>query len=348
MRPGFEDNETSDVTEQPAKTPDPLKIVIADANLLPLRAELEAGLPAGARVSWHPRFDEDALVADLPDARVYVGAKFTAAMGDAAKRLELVHVAGAGFDGIDAEALPDGAVVANTFHHEASIAEYVASTTVVLRRRLLDQDRELRTGHWASPVYEPGRPQVRGLHGATVGIVGFGHIGSRTWQLLRAFGARGITVTRSPVDDAAHGLDWAGGIEDLPRLLRESDVVVLCLPLGPSTRGLIGTSELEAMRPDAVLVNVSRGPLADEAALYAALNENRIGGAVLDVWYQYPAAGSHGRPATLPFGELSNVLLTPHISGVTRQTFEGRAGDIAANIRRLAACEPIQNVVISR
>jgi phosphoglycerate dehydrogenase-like enzyme len=326
----------------------PLKVTVADANLIPVREGFEGGLPAGTTVSWHPRFDEDALVADLRDSDVYVGARFTAAMGAAATNLRLVHVAGAGFDGIAADALPAGAVCANTFHHESSIAEYVAAMTVVLRRQLLDQDTELRAGHWASSVYEPDRPQVRALHGSTVGIVGFGHIGARTWQVLRAFGARGLAVTRSPVDIDEHGLDWAGGVDELDHLLRESDVIVLCLPLEEATRGIIGGEQLAAMKSDAVLVNVSRGPLVDEAALYAALKESRIGGAILDVWYQYPTTGSQGPPASLPFGDLPNVLMTPHISGVTRQTFEGRVGDIVANIRRLANDEPIANVVIAR
>src|SRR5665811_1742761 len=126
--------------------------------------------------------------------------------------------------------------------------------------------------------------------------------------------------------------DRAGGIEELEHLLRESDVVVLSLPLGPSTRGMIAAGELAMMKPDAILVNVSRGQLIDEAALYAAFAANAIGGAVLDVWYQYPATGAQCTPASYPFSELSNVLMTPHISGVTRQTFEGRVADIVANI----------------
>src|ERR1017187_1169766 len=189
----------------PQALPASIKIIVGDSNLTPLRDEFEQGLPAGATVSWHSRFDEDALVTDLGYADVYMGARFTSAMGAAAARLRLVHVAGAGFDGIDADALPAGAVCANTFHHEASIAEYVAAMTVVLRRRLMDQDRELRAGHWASSVYEPERKQMRALHGATVGIVGFGHIGARTWRVLRAFGARGIAVTRTPMDSGMHG-----------------------------------------------------------------------------------------------------------------------------------------------
>ena len=107
---------------QPEVLPDSMKIVVADSNLIPLRDDFERGLPAGATVSWHPGFDEEAVVADLCDAEVYVGARFTAAMGAVARNLRLVHVAGAGCDGIDANALRAGVVCANTFHHEASIA----------------------------------------------------------------------------------------------------------------------------------------------------------------------------------------------------------------------------------
>jgi hypothetical protein len=138
----------------------PLRVVVADANFLPHRDLLEANLPAGTIVSWHKGFDEAAVAADLPGADVFVGPRFTAAMGAASDALRLVHVGGAGYDGIDADALPRGVVCANTFCHETSIAEYVAVTTVVVRRQLLLQDRALRAGHWASSVYESQRSQV--------------------------------------------------------------------------------------------------------------------------------------------------------------------------------------------
>lgn len=326
----------------------PLRVVVADANLLPHRDLLDAHVPPGTVVSWHGGFDEAAVVGDLPGADVFVGPRFTAAMGRASDRLRLVHVGGAGYDGIDADALPAGAVCANTYHHETSIAEYVAATTVIVRRQLLVQDRELRAGHWASSVYEPQRSQPSALDGATVGIIGYGHIGARTWQVMRAFGASGVAVTRRPLDAAREGLAWTAGLDGLDRLLAESDVIVVCLPLTPDTRHIIAARQLAAMKPDAVLVNVSRGPLVDPEALYAALSAKRIGGAVIDVWYQYPSGGAHAEPSPLPFGTLDNVLLTPHISGVTRQTFQGRVRDIAANVSRLVAGEPLRNVVISR
>lgn len=327
---------------------DGLRVVVADSNLLPHRDAFEAGVPPGTRVTWHDRLDEAAVAADLPGTQVFVGARFTAAMGIAADALRLVHVAGAGTDGIDVAALPDGVKCANTFRHEDSIAEYVAATTVVVRRGLIAQDHALREGHWASPVYEPERTQVSAIRGATAGIVGYGHIGARVWTVLRAMGARGVVVTRRPPDPVAEGLDWAQGPGALPDLLSESDVVVLCLPLTDESRHLVGAKELALMRRNAILVNVSRGPLVEPAALHAALAERRIGGAVLDVWYSYPADGATAEPAPVPFGELDNVLMTPHVSGVTRQTFADRVDDITANIRRLVAGETLENVVVRR
>lgn len=328
--------------------PDGLRVVVADANLLPHRDAFERGLPAGAEVIWHDRFDEEAVLADLPGTHVLVGARFTPAMGAVADALRLVQVGGAGVDGIDVAALPDGVECANTFHHEDSIAEYVAATSVVVRRRLLQQDRALREGRWESSVYEPDRAQVGAMRNATVGIVGYGHIGARTWRLLRAMGARGVAVTRRPPDAEAEGLAWSRGSEALPDLLAEADVVVLCLPLTDATHHVIGAGQLAAMRRDAVLVNVGRGPLVDPEALYDVLAEGRIGGAVLDVWYSYPTEGATAEPAPVPFGELDNVLMTPHVSGVTRQTFEGRVADITANIRRVHAGEPVENRVVAR
>ncbi|MGO4430723.1 NAD(P)-dependent oxidoreductase, partial [Streptomyces sp. MCAF7] len=127
--------------------------------------------------------------------------------------------------------------------------------------------------------------------------------------------------------------------------LESSDVVVVSAPLTPETTGLIGAAELSRMRPSAVLVNVGRGLVVDEDALYRALSERAIGGAALDVWYRYPAGGHSAAPGNHPFETLDNVLMTPHSSGLTRETFARRADDIAANIGRLAAGEPLHNVV---
>jgi phosphoglycerate dehydrogenase-like enzyme len=323
-----------------------MKIVIADANLSSWRNDLEAALPDGSVVVWPSPADDAEIQKALTDADVLVGPRCTTDMGWAAKKVRLVQVAGAGTDKIEVDALPHGTTVANTFHHEDAIAEFVVAASVMLRRGILRQDAALRRGEWASPAHNRAEPWVSGLAGATIGFVGFGHIGARTWELCKAFRARGVTVTRSGnVDAAAQGLDWAGTVDDIGKLLEIADVVVVCAPLTPDTTGMIGSAEFAKMRPSALLVNVGRGPLVDQQALYTALRDGEIGGAAIDVWYDYPSSGNTGAPSALPFHELSNLLMTPHSSGLTRQTFDGRTADIAANINRLAAGEPLRSVV---
>ena len=324
-----------------------MKIVVVDQNLPAVRAELEADLPAGTEVVWHRAFAEDAVRSDLAGAQVLVSSRYTPGLREAAGSLRLLQAPSAGVDGIAFEAVPDGVAVANTFHHEDSMAEHLVACAVVLRRGVLRLDAALRQGRWASSTYDPAQPQPSTLAGARVGFVGFGHIGTAAWRLFRAFGATGAAVTGSGrVDAGAHGLAWAGTTaRDLDRLLGESDVVVLSAPLTPATRGMVGAAQLARMRPDAVLVNVGRGPLVDERALHEALSARAIGGAVLDVWWRYPQGGDRGEPSTAAFGELDNVLMTPHSSGVTRQTFLARARDVAENVRRLGTGEPLVNPV---
>jgi phosphoglycerate dehydrogenase-like enzyme len=323
-----------------------MKIVIADRGLLPHRTVLESRLPHHAVTSWHDGVDERTLATDLADADVYVGARFTAAMGEAARGLRLVHAPGAGYDGIDATALPVGATVANTFHHEGSIAEYIAMALVALRRRVREQDTALRRGSWLSSTYDRDIAQPATLRGSTVVFLGFGHIGQAAWSLLRAYGAEGIAITRSgSVDAAASGLAWAGTNNRLLEAVEQADALVVSIPLSPETTGAVGARELDALGPDGLLVNVARGPVVDEKALFAALDSRSIAGAAIDVWYRYPGSDGVGEPASLPFGDLDNVLMTPHSSGVTSETFVGRAIEIADNISRLAAGESIRNVV---
>jgi phosphoglycerate dehydrogenase-like enzyme len=318
-----------------------MKIVVTDVNLVPHRARLEAAVPPGSRVVWHVG---GAPLEDLRDADVYVGSRFTAEMAGAAEKLRLIHVAAAGTDKVEFDALAPGVVVANTFHHERSIAEYVVAATVMLRRDFLAQDRQLRRDVWATPVYDASIPQAGTLSDTHVGFVGFGHIGRCTWNLFRAFGCRGSAVTGSGrVQDC--GLQWAGDTGQLERLLRECDVVVVSAPLNEHTEGMIGAKQLRELGKDGVLINVGRGPLVQERALYEALAGGAIRAAAIDVWYRYPSGDGVSAPSELPFADLPNVLMTPHSSGVTRDTFTGRVDDVAANIGRLQRGEPLQNVV---
>lgn len=319
-----------------------MKIVVTDPNLTPHRDRLEAMLPPGSDVRWHPG---GAPEEELRDAEVFVGSRFTAEMARTAGSLRLVHPAAAGTDKIDLAALPPEVLVANTFHHERSIAEYVVGAAVMLHRGFLNQDAQLRTGVWATPVYDPGLPQVPTLGGAHVGFVGFGHIGTFTWKLLQAFGCTAAAVTGSGKVADDSGLQWVGDTGRLDRLMTECDIVVVSAPLNRHTEGMIGAAQLQALGPDGVLINVGRGPLVQEQALYDALAARVIKGAAIDVWYRYPVDETGCTPSDLPFSELTNLLMTPHSSGVTRNTFAGRTDDVAANIGRLTRGEPLRNLV---
>ena len=322
-----------------------MKIVVGDPNLVPHRDRLEAALPPGSVVHWHDA-TSPGLLDDLRDADVYVGGRFMAEMAGAAEKLRLVHAAGAGTDKIAFDALAPDVLVANTFHHEQSIAEYVLAAAVLLRRGFLEQDRALREGIWGTSVYDRSIPQPRSLQGARVGFVGFGHIGRCSWELFRAFGCTGAAVTGSNrLDAAVEGLSWAADVGELARLMEASDVIVVSAPLTDRTVGMIGARELDMLGPAGVLINVGRGPLVVESALYEALSARTIAAAAIDVWYRYPDADGNTAPSELPFDKLPNVLMTPHSSGVTENTFVGRVDDIAANIGRLARGEPLQNLV---
>jgi phosphoglycerate dehydrogenase-like enzyme len=143
-----------------------------------------------------------------------------------------------------------------------------------------------------------------------------------------------------------HGLVWAGGPGQLDRLCAESDVLLVSVPLADDTRGAIGPSELEALGPNAIMINVARGPVVQEQALYDALRTQRLGAAAIDVWYNYPTPGNATQPpASMPFGELDNVLMTPHVSGVAESTFTARVTDIAANLLAVRDGSPLRNQI---
>ncbi|GAB3217024.1 2-hydroxyacid dehydrogenase [Mycolicibacterium hippocampi] len=316
-------------------------IVVADPNVVPHRERFEAIVPAAADIRWHIGGVPEA---QLRDAEVYVGSRFDADMARKARTLRLIHVVGAGTDKIDFAALSPDILVANTFHHGRSIAEYVVSAAVMLRRGFLTQDRSLRDNVWATPVYDSSIPQPPIFGDAHIGFVGFGHIGLRSWNLLRPFGCTAAAVTGSGRVTLDAGLRWVGDTGDLDRLMRECDVAVVSAPLNDHTRGMIGEPQLRALGPDGVLINVGRGPLIQERALYDALAGGAIRGAAIDVWYRYPTDGDCA-PSELPFAELPNLLMTPHSSGVTSDTFTGRVDEVAANISRLQRGEPLRNLV---
>jgi phosphoglycerate dehydrogenase-like enzyme len=291
--------------------------------------------------------DEAGIVSKLPDVDVLITLAFSREMGAAARRLKLVQVPGAGLDRIDRSALPPGTRLANVYGHETGIAEYVLGAMLALAREFGRVDAALRRGRWESQwaVGAAPSPVWPELAGKTLGILGYGRIGQALARRARGFDMEVWAIRRDAGQPDPHGIASVRGPDGLDDVLARSDYLALTLPLTSETRGLLGERQLRSLKPTAILVNVARAQLVDEDALYRALAERRIAGAALDVWYRYPTVTGTTLPANQPFHELSNVLMTPHVSGWTDGMLEARAKLIAENIRRTARGELPLNLI---
>lgn len=291
-----------------------------------------------------PTLRDEEVAPLLRGADAILSKRFTPGMAAAADRLRLILTPGAGTNQIDFAAVPPGVTVCNVFGHETAIAEYTFMAILALTRNLLAMDARFRGFDWSDRASRGPQREVRGR---TLAVIGLGHIGAEVARLGNAFGMRVVGATRTPNPEraAALGLAEVVGLDDLPRVLGTADFVVVAVPLEASTVGLIGAAELAAMPATACLINVARGEVVDEAALYEALRDGAIAGAAMDVWYRYPEAGERAAPSAYPFHELPNTILTPHIAGWTAETFRHRWAAIDENLRRLTAGEPLVNVV---
>ncbi len=282
--------------------------------------------------------DEAGIVSQMADVDVLISMGFSARMAEAAPRLRLVQVPGAGLDRIDRSAFRPGIYLANAYGHEAGIAEYIIGAMIALTRSFRRLDAKLRQGIWESQwtVGAAAPPLWPELAGKTLGILGFGHIGQALARRAIAFDMRVCAIRRQAQAETPAGLLFTGGPERLDDVLRLSDYVAVTLPLSSATRSLMDDHRLRLMKPTAFVINVARAEIFDEAALYGALASGRLEGAALDVWYRYPTSAEPTEPASQPFHQLANVLMTPHVSGWTEGMLDARAQLISENIERTA------------
>ena len=287
--------------------------------------------------------DASRLAPALAKADIVVGLTWRAGFPPA-PRLRLLQCIATGVDRMDLAAVPRGVSVCNTVGHEPPIAEYVIMTMLNLTHQLFHSVLSFRAGSWEASL-QGGGTRHGELLGQTVGIVGYGGIGREVARRVAPFGVRLLAANRSPVDDAAP-VERIYPLAELDRMLAACDVVVIACALAPETQGLIDARRIALMKPGALLINIARGLIVDEEALYAALRDGRLGGAAIDVWWRYPTpAEPQLRPSRFAFHELPNVLMTPHSSSFTEGTAERRFGDIAANIDRCVRGESLINLV---
>jgi D-3-phosphoglycerate dehydrogenase len=285
-------------------------------------------------------FGEPAEVVDfIGDAEIFVTqlAPLSETMMRRLPALKLVAVSRGGPINIDmAAARTQGITVVNVPGRNASAVAEFAIGAILAETRLIRIGHEaLRKGEWRGDLYRADRTG-RELNEMTVGVIGYGNIGTKVVRLLRAFGCR-ILVTDPYVQLSAD--DRNGGVElvALDELLSRSDVITLHPRVTEETRGMIGKDTIARMKPGVTLVNTARGPLVDYDALYDALVSGHIGSAMLETFAVEPV------PADWPLLQLANVTLTPHIAGASVRTVTYAAEQAADEVRRFIAGLPPVN-----
>jgi phosphoglycerate dehydrogenase-like enzyme len=295
-----------------------------------------------AHVFTHARNDAEALES-IGGADVAFSAQIRPEHLAAAGRLRWIHSPAAGVGSMLFPAMIDSPVVMTNSRGLSAdtIAEHVVAVTLALFRRLQVAVRYQAKREWAQDTI--GQPPAnRMLSGAAVLVIGLGGIGGAVAARMQALGARVSAVRRRPSLESPPAIARVWPHERLHEALSTADVVVVAAPQTAETRGMIGAAELDAMRPDAVLINVSRGKLVDEDALVAALRAGTVRGAALDVFAHEPLSPDS------PLWDLPDVLITPHTAGFRSDHWDAATALFAENLRRFEEGEALVNVVDKR
>jgi len=278
-----------------------------------------AQLAAVHDVLYDPKLVDDAtrMQAEAAMAHAFIVRNRTQVRGEllaALAQCKVIGRLGVGLDNIDVAACESRGmqVIPATGANALSVAEYVVATAMLLLRGAYQSTADVAAGKWPRNALSNGRE----VGGKTLGLVGFGSIGQLTAKLARGVGMS--VVAFDPMMSAEHPVFAQTGVRcvSLDALTASADVISLHVPLLPSTRDLFNAARMAAMKPGAMLINTARGGVVDEAALAAALKAGHLGGAALDVFETEPV------PASNPFEGCPNLLLTPHIAGVTAEANE--------------------------
>jgi len=265
-----------------------------------------------------------------------------------ASSLKMIQTFGAGIDKIDRAAVleRDDLIVCNNHVNAEEVSEYAIMLLLASAKHILHSDRNIRKGDWSMawggplPNYE--------IRKKTVLIIGLGNIGKEIARRLRAFDMHLIAATRSGTSSHSELVDEVVCIDDISPAVRKSDFVILSLPLTNESEGLVDADFLSLMKKSATIINISRGQIIDEGALYRVLSQRSIAGAALDVWWDYPDqwGGSGKYPSeNYPFHELDNVVLSPHRAAYSENIVQDQIEFVGENILRFIRGDTPLNIV---
>lgn len=258
--------------------------------------------------------------------------------------LRMWQVPAAGCDRVDTNGFPGGAVLCNCFGHEIPIAEYIMASVLYWQLPLVDAFERMGNNDWYYYT-PPSFGEQREAYGKTLGILGLGTIGRATAKRAKAFGMKVLACNRKVVE-VGGDVDEYFPLDRVGEFAAQVDFLAISLALVEATANIIDAALLAGMKKDAVLINVGRAGLIDEADFFKALREGRIRGAVLDPQYNYPTPDNpSAKPTNLDFTALDNAFLTSHMSGASDKLVSRRAKFVAENITRLDEGATPENIV---
>lgn len=299
------------------------------------------------------------IIREIRDTDIFVGGNLTREQLLAAERLKMYQFYWTGVNRVDFDVLRErGVILANTHENKYPVSELAWALILAVTKKLFIRDRELRRGVW----FRGYKPELMGveLRGKKLGILGLGNIGMEIARVGLAFGME-VSGTRYSVEKVISGKEdkklsenGLSGIKSVypPRMTRElslaSDIIVVALPLTEETRGLLNWEILRDMRGK-ILINISRGEVVEEEALYRALNDGILAGAGIDTWYNYPTRygdlSEIVAPSRFPFEKFDNIVMTAHIAGFSLESHKRNTKNAIKNVVRFIEGKSLENIV---
>ncbi|MGE0088159.1 MAG: 2-hydroxyacid dehydrogenase [Bacteroidales bacterium] len=298
-------------------------------------------LQKGCKLLIPNSFSEDDLLKLAPNADILLGPVISKKICNSARKLKFIQVPWTGVDNLNFSEIEEiGVTVCNSHSNAYAVAEQAVSLMFDVSKKIAYHDAELRKGNWNRPMADCSNevsPFSKRVSNSKIGIVGFGHIGKTILQYLSGFNCEFLIVDTSVENNYSENSTVYYPISQIGEMLPLVDFIFICVPLTEKTKGFINTDFFSKLKKSTILINISRGEVIDEDALFLALKNKQIFGAGIDTWYNYPKSANEPTFPSLknPFHELKNIVMSPHRSALIEGELP-HLDDAIVNINRAA------------
>jgi len=307
-------------------------------------------LHPGCELLMPDSYAESDLIKLAAQADIFLGPVISKALCKAAPKLQFIQVPWTGVDNLDFSLIAElGIKVCNSHSNAYAVAEHAIALMLDVAKKIAYHDAELRKGNWNRPKPDSSNeitPFSKRISNSNIGIIGYGHIGKTIHKFLSGFGCAFFVIDASVKTNYSNDDTHFFPISETLELLKQLDVLFICVPLTASTRKLVSPNFLNRMNKTAILINTSRGEVIDENALFTSLNTHQLAGAGIDTWYNYPKNQNEPTYPSVnnPFHELKNIVLSPHRSAMIDGELP-HLDDAIININRAAkGLEPLNAI----